>query len=165
MSSPSQTFLDTSVRWFQYYKTLAEKTFEQLSEDEFHYRPNNESNSIEIIIKHMTGNMLSRWTNFMTEDGEKEWRQRDEEFEDRQFSKEQLIETWNKGWNCLFAALQSIGEDDLMKTIYIRNQPLKVMDAIQRQLAHYPYHVGQILYIGKMIKDTEWKNLSMPKRK
>ena len=101
----------------------------------------------------------------MTEDGEKEWRQRDEEFEDRQFSKEQLIETWNKGWNCLFAALQSIGEDDLMKTIYIRNQPLKVMDAIQRQLAHYPYHVGQILYIGKMIKDTEWKNLSMPKRK
>ena len=165
MASPSRTFLDTSVRWFQYYKTLAEKTFDQLNEDELHFRPNGESNSIEIIIKHMAGNMLSRWTNFMTEDGEKEWRQRDEEFEDRQFSKEQLIETWNKGWNCLFAALQSIGEDDLMKTIYIRNQPLKVMDAIQRQLAHYPYHVGQILYIGKMIKDTEWKNLSMPKRK
>ena len=109
MASPSRTFLDTSVRWFQYYKTLAEKTFDQLNEDELHFRPNGESNSIEIIIKHMAGNMLSRWTNFMTEDGEKEWRQRDEEFEDRQFSKEQLIETWNKGWNCLFAALQSIG--------------------------------------------------------
>ena len=101
----------------------------------------------------------------MTEDGEKEWRQRDEEFEDRQLSKEELIETWNNGWNCLFAALQSIGEDDLMKTIYIRNQPLNVMDAIQRQLAHYPYHVGQILYIGKIIKSPEWKNLSMPKRR
>lgn len=165
MASSSRTFLDTSVRWFQYYKTLAEKTFDQLNEDELHFRPNGESNSIEIIIKHMAGNMLSRWTNFMTEDGEKEWRQRDEEFEDRQLSKEELIETWNNGWNCLFAALQSIGEDDLMKTIYIRNQPLNVMDAIQRQLAHYPYHVGQILYIGKIIKSTEWKNLSMPKRR
>ena len=162
---PGNTYLQTAERWFRYYKELGEKTFDQLNEEDFHYKPNEESNSIAIIIQHMSGNMLSRWTNFLTEDGEKEWRMRDDEFEVHQYSKQQLIDTWNKGWDCFFNAIGSLDENDLMKTIYIRKEPLFVIDAINRQLAHYPHHVGQILYIGKIIKGVNWKNLSMEKRK
>ncbi len=111
----------------------------------------------------MAGNMLSRFTNFLTEDGEKEWRQRDDEFEIHNYSKQQVIELWNKGWQCVFDALGSLNEDDLLKTIYIRKEALTVIDAINRQLAHYPHHIGQILFIGKMIKGGQWKNLSIPK--
>jgi hypothetical protein len=159
------TYLQTAKRWFSYYKTLGEKTFDQLGDEEFHYMPDEESNSIAIIIQHMSGNMISRWTNFLTEDGEKEWRARDEEFETHQYSKHQLLEIWNKGWNCFFGTLLSLADNDLMKTIYIRKEPLFVIDAINRQLAHYPHHVGQIVYIGKMIKSKNWKNLSIEKRK
>ena len=159
------TYLDTAKSRFRYYKELGEKTFDQLNEEDFHYKPNEESNSIAIIIQHMSGNMLSRWTNFLTEDGEKEWRMRDDEFEVHQYSKQQLVDIWNKGWSCFFNAIGSLGENDLMKTIYIRNEPLFVIDAINRQLAHYPHHVGQILYIGKIIKGENWKNLSIEKRK
>ena len=159
------TFLQTSARWFRFYKELAEKTFDQLSDEDFHYIPNEESNSIAIIIQHMTGNMFSRWTNFLIDDGEKEWRRRDEEFEVHQYSKEELIELWNKGWNCFFDALSSLEENDLMKTIFIRKEPLFILDAINRQLAHYPHHVGQIVYIGKLIKGRNWKNLSIEKKK
>lgn len=159
------TYLQTVGKRFHYYKELGEKTFDQLTDVDFHYIPNEESNSIAIIIQHMSGNMLSRWTNFLTEDGEKEWRTRDDEFEVHQYSKQQLIDIWNKGWNCFFDALQSIDENDLMKTVYISQEPLFVIDAINRQLAHYPHHVGQILYIGKIIKGRDWKNLSMEKKK
>ena len=162
--SVESIYLQTAKRWFEYYKTLAEKTFEQLDDKDFHYAPNEESNSIAIIIQHMAGNMISRWTNFLTEDGEKKWRMRDDEFEVHESSRQQLIETWNKGWKCFFDTLDSLSEADLVKTVHIRNEPLFVVDAINRQLAHYPHHVGQILYIGKILKGKEWTSLSIPKK-
>lgn len=130
-----------------------------------HFQPNEASNSIAVIIQHLHGNMLSRWTNFLTEDGEKEWRKRDDEFEVHQFSKQQLIDKWNEGWKVFFDTLESLTTNDLSKTITIRNRPLNVVDAINRQLAHYSYHVGQIVYLGRWIKADEWKPLSIPKNK
>ena len=163
--SLGSAYLQTATRWFTYYKHLAEKTFEQLSDDDFYYTPNEESNSVAIIIQHMSGNMISRWTNFLTEDGEKEWRRRDDEFEVSGYTKAQLIDIWNKGWNCFFEAIESLQEGDLLKTIYIRKEPLTVIDAINRQLSHYPHHVGQIVYIGKILKGNNWKNLSIEKKR
>ena len=155
-------YLQTVIKRVKYYKDLGDKTFEQLNIDaDFHYQPNEESNSIAVIIQHMTGNMLSRWTNFLTEDGEKEWRQRDDEFTIHDYSKKRLLEIWEEGWKCFLATLESLREDDLLKTIYIRQEKLSAIDAINRQLAHYPYHIGQIVYIGRMIKDKAWKNLSI----
>ena len=130
-----------------------------------HFQPNEASNSIAVIIQHLHGNMLSRWTNFLTEDGEKEWRNRDDEFEVQQFTRQQLIEKWNEGWNVFLDSLQSLTENDLSKTITIRSQPLNVIDAINRQMAHYSYHVGQIVYLGRWIKQNEWISLSVPKNK
>lgn len=160
-----QLFLDSIIKRFKEYKTLGEKTFNQLNDEEMHFQPNKESNSIAIIIQHMQGNMLSRWTNFLTEDGEKEWRNRDDEFELHQFSKQQLLEKWNEGWKVFLDTLESLTTNDLSKTITIRSQPLNVVDAINRQLAHYSYHVGQIVYIGRWIRQTEWQSLSIPKNK
>ncbi len=156
-------FLVTAIRRMKYYKELGEKTFEQLKDEDFHFQPSQESNSIAIIVQHMTGNMLSRWTNFLTEDGEKDWRQRDDEFEKHSLSGQQVIEIWEKGWNCFLEALSSLHEDDLLKKITIRGEALSVTDAIIRQMAHYPYHIGQIIFIGKMLKDSQWKSLSIPK--
>lgn len=156
-------FLQSAVKRLTYYKELGDKTFAQLSETDLHFQPNEASNSIAIIIQHMAGNMLSRWTGFLTSDGEKEWRQRDAEFEEQHMSKEQLIAFWEKGWACCLDAISSLSETDLNKTIYIRSEGLNVVDAINRQLAHYPYHVGQIVYIGRMIKNEHWQNLSIPK--
>ncbi len=156
-------FLKDTIKRFKYYKDLADKTFDQLTDKDFLYQPNEASNSIAVIIQHMYGNMLSRWTNFLTEDGEKEWRNRDTEFEVANKSKDELMALWNNGWKCLLDTLESLQPADLEKTIYIRTEPLIVYDAILRQLAHYPYHVGQIVYIGRMLKDAEWKSLSIPK--
>lgn len=156
-------FIKDSIKRFKYYKELGDNTFAQLAEEDFFYQPNPESNSIAIIIQHMYGNMLSRWTNFLTEDGEKEWRKRDAEFEATKMSKEDLLSFWNAGWDCLIKTLESLQPEDLSKTVTIRTEPLTVYDAILRQLAHYPYHVGQIAYIGRMICNTEWKSLSIPK--
>ena len=161
--SLGKEYLTTVIKRLKYYKELGEKTFEQLEEKDLHYFPTSESNSIAIIVQHLTGNMLSRFTNFLTEDGEKEWRQRDDEFEVHDYSKQQVIDLWNKGWECCFHALESITEDDLLTIIYIRKEPLTVIDAINRQLAHYPYHIGQILYIGRMIRNKDWTSLSIPK--
>ncbi len=124
---------------------------------------NSESNSVAIIVKHLVGNMLSRWTNFLSEDGEKEWRQRDSEFEYAYFSKEDMITAWEKGWDCVFNAITPLQDDDFERLVYIRNQGHTVTEAINRQLAHYSYHVGQIVFLGKMIKGNEWKSLSIPK--
>ncbi len=161
--SLGKEYLSTVIKRLKYYKELGEKTFEQLEEKDFHLLPTSESNSIAVIVQHLSGNMLSRFTNFLTEDGEKEWRQRDDEFEIHDFSKQQIIDIWNKGWECCFDALESLTENDLLTIIYIRKEPLTVVDAINRQLAHYPYHIGQIIYIGRMIKNKDWKNLSIPK--
>lgn len=163
MSSLGKDFLETAIRRLKYYKDLGDKTFEQLNDSEFHYQPNAASNSIAIIIQHMAGNMLSRWTNFLKEDGEKEWRQRDAEFEVHNYNKEQLLELWEKGWACFLDTISALKKKDLKKTVHIRQEPLTVIDAINRQLAHYPYHIGQIVYIGRMIKIESWKNLSIPK--
>lgn len=156
-------FLKDSIKRFKYYKDLGDKTFEQLNDTDFLFQPNEASNSIAIIIQHLYGNMLSRWTNFLTEDGEKDWRKREAEFEPMECSKSDLLSFWNDGWKCLLDTLESLQSNDLEKTIYIRTEPLKVYDAILRQLAHYPYHVGQIVFIGRMIKDNKWQSLSIPK--
>lgn len=160
-NSPGKEYLSSTIKRLRYYKSLGERTFEQLAEKDFGYQPNAASNSIAIIIQHLHGNMLSRWTNFLTEDGEKEWRKRDEEFGAVQHSREQLLDLWEQGWACFLGALESLTEEDLLKTITIRREPLIVIDAINRQLAHYPYHVGQIVYIGRLIKDEAWKSLSI----
>jgi Protein of unknown function (DUF1572) len=156
-------FLSSAVKRLSYYKELGDKTFEQLNEAEFHFTPNAESNSVALIIQHVAGNMLSRWTDFLTTDGEKQWRNRDTEFEEQKLTKKQLLDIWQKGWDCLLNSLHALTEDDLLKTIYIRGEALLAIDAINRQLAHYPYHVGQIIYLAKVIKDEDWQNLSIAK--
>jgi hypothetical protein len=159
----AQDYLETCIRRLKYYKDIAEKAMEQLEEKDFHWAPNEASNSIAIIIQHVAGNMLSRWTNFLTEDGEKEWRNRDDEFEIHTYNREHLMELWQRGWHCYFEALENLEKNDLKKTVHIRHEPLTVVDAINRQLAHYPYHIGQIVYIARMIRNDHWKNLSIPK--
>lgn len=163
MSSLGKDYLQTAIKRLKYYKDLGDKTFEQLNDWDFHYQPNEESNSVAIIIRHMAGNMLSRWTNFLTEDGEKEWRNRDTEFETAEETKAALLERWEKGWDCFLQALTSLKKKNLKKKITIRQEELTVVDAINRQLAHYPYHIGQIIYIAKIIRNKNWKNLSIPK--
>lgn len=156
-------YLDSVLRQFQYYKLLGDRTFSQLEEKDIFWKQTPESNSIAIIVKHLWGNMRSRWTDFLTSDGEKEWRHRDQEFVEDIQSKKELLAKWEAGWQCLFTALDSVHEDNFDTTIYIRNMGHTIVEAINRQLAHYAYHVGQIVFIGTMIKGNEWKSLSIPK--
>jgi len=165
MAFTGTIFLQSAAKRLNYYKELGDKTFAALTDADFHFQPNEESNSIAIIIQHVSGNMLSRWTDFLTSDGEKEWRNRDQEFEIIEASKDQLVSMWEKGWAVCIGAIDALTEDDLLKTIYIRQEGLSVIDAINRQLAHYPYHVGQIIYIGKIIKNEKWESLSIPRNK
>lgn len=158
-----ESYLNSIIKQFQYYKLLGDKTFKQLNDKDIHWQFNFESNSIAIITKHIVGNMLSRWTNFLTEDGEKEWRHRDVEFEDTYTTKEDMLMAWEKGWQCLFDAIKPLTENELEKIIYIRNQGHTVTEAINRQLSHYAYHVGQLVFVGKMIKGEDWESLSIPK--
>lgn len=157
------SYLVSIIKQFEYYKSLGDKTFEQLTFEELKKEFATDSNSIAIIVKHLVGNMLSRWTNFLSEDGEKIWRIRDSEFEDTYNSKEEIIENWNKGWKCLFDAIKPLNENDLDRIIYIRNEGHTVTEAVNRQLAHYSYHIGQIVFLGKLIKGENWKSLSIPK--
>lgn len=156
-------FLESARKQFEYYKMLGDKTFAQIADEKLFFKYNEDSNSIAIIVQHLWGNMMSRWTDFLTTDGEKEWRKRDAEFEEIVNTKEELLKRWEEGWSCLFNTLNSLTEEDFEKTIYIRNQGHSVMEAINRQLAHYPYHVGQIVFIGKMLANDNWKSLSIPK--
>lgn len=156
-------YLQSVVKQFEYYKMLGDKTFTQLSDDQLFYQVNPESNSIAILVKHMAGNMLSRWTDFLTTDGEKDWRHRDAEFDNSIQTKVELLSKWNEGWNCLFNAINPLDENDFSKEIFIRNQGHSVVEAINRQLAHYSYHVGQIVFIGKMLSNENWSSLSIPK--
>ncbi len=157
------SYLTSIIKQFQYYKLLGDKTFDQISNADIHWQYNEDTNSIAIIVKHIAGNMLSRWTNFLTEDGEKSWRHRDEEFVDTYATKEGIIASWENGWQCLFNAIETLTEDDLEIIIYIRNQGHTATEAINRQIAHYAYHIGQIVFLGKMITGNEWKSLSIPK--
>lgn len=158
-------YLRIVIERFKNVKSLGDKTINQLSEKEIHWTYNNESNSVAIIVKHLSGNMVSRWIDLLTSDGEKEYRKRDEEFIDNISSKSELITVWEKGWKVLTTTLNGLSEQDLLKNIYIRGESHLVLDAIERQMAHYAYHIGQIVYIGKQIKDSNWKSLSIPKGK
>lgn len=158
-----RSFLIGAQKQFAYYKTLGEKTFDQLKDEQLFIQPANESNSIAIIVQHLWGNMMSRWTDFLNSDGEKEWRKRDEEFEVMIHTREEMMIKWKEGWDCLFTALNALKEEDLERIIYIRNEGHTVSEAIIRQLAHYPYHIGQIVYIGKLFAASDWKSLSIPK--
>ncbi|MDR3023822.1 DUF1572 domain-containing protein [Chryseobacterium sp.] len=156
---------DLFVKRFEYYKSLGDKTFDQLTDEQMFWQYNDESNSIAVIVKHIAGNMLSRWTNFLTEDGEKSWRNRDGEFVNTFTTKQQVLDFWEKGWECFFDALEKINDDNLYSTTYIRGEAHSVIDAVLRQLAHYPYHIGQIVYIAKMIKNENWNTLSIPRNR
>lgn len=158
------SYLTSAKRQFNLYKHLAEKAMGQLPAEGLYWQPDEESNSIAIIVKHLHGNMLSRWTDFLTTDGEKEWRNRDAEFEQDAPDAEKLMQQWKEGWDCLFAALDSLSDNDLERLIYIRNDGLTVMEAINRQIAHYSYHVGQIVFIAKMMVKTDWQTLSIAKK-
>jgi hypothetical protein len=150
---------------FKSVKDLGDQTISQLSNDEIHWNLNEASNSVAVVAKHLSGNMVSRWSDFLTSDGEKSYRNRDREFEDDISSKKELIAVWEKGWNTLFETLNGLEEQDLLKSVYIRGESHKVLEAIERQMAHYAYHIGQIVYIGKQVKDENWVSLSIPKGK
>ncbi len=158
-------YIEGIQKQFAYYKQLGEKTIDQVPEGKLFWQYNDNSNSIAIIIKHLWGNMRSRWIDFLTTDGQKEWRERDTEFENDIKTKQELLEKWNEGWDCLFAALKTINKDNFEQPIYIRNVEHTVTEAINRQLAHYSYHIGQIVFLGKMIADKRWESLSIPKGK
>src|SRR5690606_4127922 len=160
-----ESYLNSTVKQFMYYKILGEKAMEQLQEEQLYWQYNEESNSIAMLVNHITGNMLSRFTDFLTSDGEKPWRNRDAEFLNPFNSKAALMHQWDQGWECLFKTLMQLTEADMERIIYIRNDGHTVVEAINRQLAHYPYHIGQIIFIAKMIKNENWQTLSIARNK
>ncbi len=157
--------IESAIQIFKQYKTLAEKAIHQASEDELFFAPATESNSIYLIVKHMSGNMQSRWTDFLTSDGEKPWRNRDNEFEADRVTKVEMMTLWEAGWNCLFNTLNNLTPEQLGSIVYIRQEPHSVLEAINRQIAHYAYHIGQIVFLAKLLKDKDWQTLSIPKGK
>ncbi len=161
----NSNYLENVKKQMLYYKAIGEKAINQLEENHLFISLNEDTNSISNIIKHLSGNMLSRWTDFLTTDGEKEWRNRDSEFEESGSTKQELLASWEKGWSCFFVALNSIQPEQLSTLIYIRNERHTILEAINRQLAHYPYHVGQIVFYAKMLKTSNWESLSIPKNK
>jgi len=183
--TPQESFLISAKKQFLYYKALGEKAMNQLEAEQLFFNANEDTNSIFIIVKHLHGNMLSRWTNFLTSDGEKEWRNRDSEFDATslkpshpelvsgsaemvnqvQHDRDNLFKLWNEGWDCLFNAIDELTPEHLSQIIYIRNEGQTIVEAINRQLCHYSYHVGQIVFYAKMLKKTDWGSLSIPKNK
>lgn len=166
IQSIGQHYLDDALKWFRYYKQLAERTFAQISDEDFFRTIDEESNSIAVNMKHMASNMISRWTDFLTSDGEKPDRNRDMEFVILPgTSKDEMLDYWKRGWQVTFDAIEPLTPDDLMRIIRIRGQDHTVVQAINRQLAHYAYHVGQIVYLAKHFKASDWQSLSVPKNK
>ena len=159
----SAAYIESVKKQFLYYKMLGEKAMQQLEPEQLFFMANEDTNSIATIVKHLAGNMLSRWTDFMTTDGEKEWRQRDAEFENDLTTKDEVMQLWDKGWDCFLFALNSIEPEHLAHIIYIRNEGHTVIEAINRQLAHYPYHIGQIVFSAKQLKHSSWDSLSIPR--
>ena len=158
-----KSYLESAKKQFEYYKLLGDRSFAQLDDAQLFWKSDAEANSIAIIVQHLWGNMLSRWTDFFTSDGEKEWRNREGEFESTISTRSELIEKWEAGWDCLFAALASINKENFHQTVYIRNMGHTIVEAINRQLAHYAYHVGQIVFLGRMQKGMDWTSLSIPR--
>lgn len=159
----TESYLISVKKQFLYYKLVGEKAIDQLEPEQLFISANNDTNNIATIVKHLAGNMLSRWTDFLTTDGEKEWRERDQEFENDLKTKEAVMTSWNKGWDCLFNTLNSLKQEQLADIIYIRNEGHTVIEAINRQLAHYPYHIGQMVFYAKLLKKTDWNSLTIPR--
>ena len=160
-----QGFLDSAFKQFVYYKKLGEDAMIQVSDADFFAEPTSGINSIAIIVQHLHGNMVSRWTDFLTSDGEKPWRKRDQEFDASVTERSLTMSLWGSGWQCVFDALESCKGKDLGDLVYIRNQGHTIYEAINRQLCHYAYHVGQIVYLSKMYAKNPWQSLSIPKGK
>lgn len=156
-------FLRETISRLRLVKGLGDGALEQTDEAGLHLQANPESNSVAMIVKHLSGNMISRWTDFLTTDGEKPERNRDGEFEDDDASRPQVLERWERGWACILGALEALSADDLLKTVTIRSEAVSVMNAIQRQVTHVSYHVGQIVYLCKMLTGEGWKSLSIPR--
>jgi uncharacterized damage-inducible protein DinB len=161
----SASYLEDSVSLFQYYKKLAEGAMAQVSDEQLFATLDDEMNSIAIIVKHMAGNMRSRWTDFLTSDGEKPDRHRDSEFVAPPATREDLLRLWNEGWERVFQALQPLSDSDLQRQVSIRGEPHSVMQAMNRQIAHYSYHVGQIVFLAKHFRGSDWKSLTVPRNK
>jgi hypothetical protein len=158
-------FLSLTFERFEQLRSLGTKSLDQLSDDDIHWSPDAESNSIAVIVQHLHGNMLSRFTDFLTTDGEKPNRERDSEFVDRMMRLAEVKKLWDVGWDCVFTAIRPLMDADLSREVFIRGESHSVMEAILRQLSHYAYHVGQIVYLAKMRKSSEWKTLSIPRGK
>jgi hypothetical protein len=159
------SYLEDALAVFRYYKRLAERAMEQVSDEQLFTAIDREANSIAVIVKHMTGNMRSRWTDFLTTDGEKPDRGRDSEFVAPPATRESLIAMWEDGWKCLFTAVEPLTDADLGRIVTIRGEAHSVMQAINRQLAHYPHHVGQIVFLAKHFACDHWQSLSVPRNK
>lgn len=156
-----QSYLKSALKQFKYYQQLGEQTLSQLTDEQLLWQPDPEGNSIAMLMKHLRGNMLSRWTDFLESDGEKPWRDREREFEVSIAGREELLAWWQEGWSVLLGTLQQLEESDLERVVYIRNQGHTVIEAINRQLCHYSYHVGQMVYLGRMLKGKDWQSLSI----
>jgi uncharacterized damage-inducible protein DinB len=161
----STSYLEDSISLFRYYKQLAERAMEQLSDEQLFAALDEETNSVAIIAKHMAGNMRSRWTDFLSSDGEKPNRNRDGEFVEPPRDRAELMRMWNQGWDWVFAALEPLSDADLERKVTIRGEPHSVMQAINRQIAHYAHHVGQIVFLAKHFKGKDWKFLSVPRNR
>ena len=158
------SYLQDSIEVLRYYKNLADRAMAQVSDQHLFATLDDEANSIAIVVKHMAGNMRSRWTDFLTADGEKPNRNRDSEFEDPAPTREVLLNDWENGWACVFGALEPLTREDLDRTVHIRREAHSVMQAINRQVAHYPYHVGQIVMLAKHFAGDGWQSLTIPRR-
>ncbi len=164
MSDLGALYIDEAFRSMRGHKRLADDAIAQLSDEQFFAAPDAESNSVAVIVKHMAGNMRSRFTDFLTTDGEKPDRNRDQEFVmAASATRAEILKTWEHHWQLVFDTLNSLSPDDLAKTVTIRGEPHSVLQAINRQVAHYAYHVGQIVFLAKHWKGAEWKTLSVPK--
>lgn len=159
------SYLEDSLELFRYYKTLAERAMNQVTDDHLFTTLDDESNSIAIVVKHMAGNMRSRWRDFLTSDGEKPDRDRDSEFVDPPATREALLQAWDDGWTYLFSALEPLSDADLERTVVIRGEAHSVMQAINRQLAHYLYHIGQIVMLAKHFAHDRWHPLTVPRNR
>jgi hypothetical protein len=159
------SYLRDSLSLFRYYKELTERAMEQVSDEQLVAVLDGEMNSIAIVVKHLVGNMRSRWMDFLVSDGEKPDRKRDTEFEEPPTTRAALIKLWDEGWNCVFTALEPLSDADMDRTVAIRGEPHSVMQAINRQIAHYAYHCGQIVFLAKHLQARQWKALTVPRGK
>ncbi len=162
-STPNDLVIASAVGTFRFQRDLAERAIRQLTDEQLHQSLDPETNAVAVVMKHMAGNMRSRWTDFLTTDGEKPWRERDDEFVDDGASRTALLEMWEGGWNCVYAALEPLTDQDLGRIVHIRGEPQTAILAIHRQINHYGYHVGQIVQTARILAQDQWTTLSIPR--